>query len=343
MYVAIPQHLAEKIKSIPQKPGIYKMKDINGNIIYIGKSKSLNSRVKSYFTLQHDWSKLKRLVFHIRDIDYIVTDTHLEAQILECALIKKLKPLFNAQFKNDNKYIYFKLNKNPQLPPITIVEEREEEYCLGPFRSRNILSEMILSLEKIYPILRVKDTYDFTYNILLESIDKDIYDLNHKSLLEIFFQEAQMLEFISQLDKRMRMSAANQQFETASYYRDLIFYIKYAADNKAEAKDADSSREIVLGEKITNGYKLFYISDNRIILKRKISEINLEVLGCFITQGREIKGKVPQRKEKSDLDFKYIINSEVQATANKAVLFIEEFIEVDQKNLENFISILLEK
>ena len=100
----IPQHLKEKIKTIPAKPGIYQMKDLNGNIIYIGKSKVLHSGVKSYFYNEHRHNKIKRMVLHIQDVDVIITDTHLEAQMLECALIKKFKPIYNKQFKNDKNY-----------------------------------------------------------------------------------------------------------------------------------------------------------------------------------------------------------------------------------------------
>ena len=82
--------LKQKLDSIPQLPGIYKMLDSQGNIIYVGKSKCLRKRIKTYFTGNHERSKIEKLVSLISDIDYIVTDTHLEAKLLECKLIKKL-------------------------------------------------------------------------------------------------------------------------------------------------------------------------------------------------------------------------------------------------------------
>ena len=80
---------------LPMEPGIYKMIDAKGNVIYIGKSKMLNKRVKTYFANNPNWDKINRMVRLIDDIDFIVTDTHLEARILECSLIKELKPIFN--------------------------------------------------------------------------------------------------------------------------------------------------------------------------------------------------------------------------------------------------------
>ncbi len=97
----IPEHLEERIKTIPEKPGVYRMKDKNGNILYVGKSKSLRSRVKSYFYGDHGQDKIKEMVSRIGDIDIITTDTHLEAQVLECELIKKLRPPYNRQIIND--------------------------------------------------------------------------------------------------------------------------------------------------------------------------------------------------------------------------------------------------
>jgi len=96
--------LKNKRDQIPAQPGVYKMLDASGRIIYVGKSKCLKKRVNSYFTKAFKHSKIEKMVFLIADIEYVVTDTHLEARLLECQLIKEIKPYFNAQMKNDRHF-----------------------------------------------------------------------------------------------------------------------------------------------------------------------------------------------------------------------------------------------
>ena len=111
-------NIKEKLKQIPKLPGIYKMLDSRGNIIYIGKSKCLQNRVKSYFVASPKWEKVNRMVTMIKDIEYVVTDTHLEARLLECTLIKEHKPRFNAQMKNDQRYFFIKVENYNRYNPL---------------------------------------------------------------------------------------------------------------------------------------------------------------------------------------------------------------------------------
>ena len=97
--INISDKIKKKLDMLPMEPGIYKMIDAKGNVIYIGKSKMLNKRVKTYFANNPNWDKINRMVRLIDDIDFIVTDTHLEARILECSLIKELKPIFISRMQ----------------------------------------------------------------------------------------------------------------------------------------------------------------------------------------------------------------------------------------------------
>ena len=106
-------NLKEKIDNLPKTPGIYMMKDKYGDVIYVGKSKKLKERVKSYFVNSKNHSrKVKRLVKNIEDLDVILTDTELDALILECEMIKKIRPMYNQLLKNHENYSYIKINKN---------------------------------------------------------------------------------------------------------------------------------------------------------------------------------------------------------------------------------------
>lgn len=327
----ITQHLKEKIKAIPSKPGIYKMKDIDGNIMYVGKSKSLKSRVSSYFRTEHKQSKIKRMVFNIHDIDFIVTDTHLEAQLLECALIKKIKPIYNKQLKNHENYRYLKIEDYNRFKPVKIVNEREGSNCFGPYRSKNMLPEIIELFRHIYPIIKCGDTYEFTYNVLPQSIRKDTFEKNRNSLIEIFSEKDSMLKFSSQIEEKMEEEAEAFQFEKASIYRDMQGYIKYIWDNNSEEISCLNSENILMGEKIEEGYKIFYISNNRIILKRKYENITKEYIEAFLSEAKKLKYKVVSRSdEKRMVDFKYIINAEIQNKESKTMPVLDSNCNVDE-------------
>ncbi|SNS60825.1 excinuclease ABC subunit C [Anaerovirgula multivorans] len=327
----IPKCLVEKINSVPAKPGIYQMKDSDGNIIYIGKSKSLKSRVKSYFNTQHKWNKIKKMVFHIHDIDFIVTDTHLEAQLLECALIKKMKPIYNVQFKNDKKYKYLKIEHCFKNKPITIVDERENENCFGPYRSKNILFAIINFFEHIYPISKYENAYDFTYNMLPQPIKKETFEENKNCIIEIFSKKKKMLKFLSEIESKMQLAASEFQFETASIYRDILHYIKYLDDSLVNENSNLRTSRVLIGEKIENGYKIFYISNNNIILKKKYKKLTGKALEEFLIQAQKLENDISHNKnEKSDLDFKNIIKAEIRDTTSKVLLTIDNNYNTDE-------------
>jgi len=309
------------------------MKDFDGNIIYIGKSKSLKSRVKSYFQADHKSNKTKIMVFNIYDIDYIVTDTHLEAQMLECTLIKKLQPIYNIQFKNDKRYKYLKVEDYNKFKIVSIVHEKENEYCFGPYRNKNILFDMIMFFQNIYPISKYDNTYEFYYKILPEQIEKNTFKNNKESLIEIFNNKECMINFLYKLEKFMDKAALELKFEAATMYRDMIYNIKYLYDNNTNKFNKIKSKKILMGEKIDAGYKIFYISDYRIIFKKKYIKLTKENIEEFIIQAQESEGKLPNIiDEKRNLDFKKIIRNELTSEDSKTLLF---------RKLEQMVSYIL--
>ncbi|AOY77728.1 hypothetical protein BJL90_18820 [Clostridium formicaceticum] len=326
----IPKHLAEKIKAIPAKPGIYQMKDIYGNIMYIGKSKTLKSRVKSYFSTQEKSNKIERMVFHIHDIDYIVTDTHLEAQMLECALIKKLKPIYNSQFKNDQNYRYLKIENYNKLKPVKVISERENTDCFGPYRNKKILLNLEKLFQNIYPLSKHGNTYRFTYKILPEAVEKDTFEENKQCLTKILLKQECMLQFLSEIENKMKLAASEFQFETASIYKDLLYHINYLYDVSIKKSEKLNLQKILMGEKIENGYKLFYILREKIVFKKKYKEITKEAIEEFLTQAKKAEDNISEAtNEKSDLDFQYILHTEMQDTASKSILFLDNEYDVE--------------
>ncbi len=303
--------IQEKLQHIPELPGIYKMLDARGNIIYIGKSKCLKKRVKSYFVSTPKWEKVTRMVSSIKDIEYIVTDTHLEARLLECRLIKELKPRFNAQMKNDQNYVYLKLDPNHPSKPLSIVQEREED-CFGPFRSKYALSDFITRLNNLYPIKKSGDCYEFEYHLFPVKLDQKEREELCNLFLELFSQEENILKLNKALQLKLEEAAAQYRYEIASMYRDLIqvfTQIKYALNRYQDLSD----KNILLKLPYPGGYKLFFVANGHIIKDKSLSTLKEESIREFI-QSSLLQSKDFQpttENEKSLIDYRDILYSEI--------------------------------
>ncbi|MDF2878097.1 MAG: hypothetical protein K0S30_1193 [Clostridia bacterium] len=334
--INISEHLEEKIRSIPAKPGVYQMKDAKGNIIYIGKSKTLRTRVRSYFVADHKWEKIKRMVGHIQDIEIIVTDTHLEAQLLECELIKRIKPMYNAQFKNDQKYKYLRIEENCRNKLISIVDEKDGENCFGPYKSRQILLDLIKFFENIYPLSKIDDTYSFTYHILPLPITPEAFEENKRCLFEILINREEMQLFLNEMACKMRRAAEDFRFETASMYRDIMGHIKYLHYAHIKKASVLTTQKILMGEKLEDGYKIFYISHGTIIFKKKYKRLSTESVKKFLNQSvRAEQIGIPIKNGKSHLDFEAIIYTELQDQKLKIIWVLDDS---NRTELEAFIN-----
>lgn len=317
----VPKHLIEKINQIPAEPGIYKMLDSNDRIIYVGKSICLRNRVKSYFVKNHRWSKVEKMVSFIDDIEYIVTDTHLEAILLECNLIKKIKPMFNTQLKNDEKYVYLKIEEFNIHNPLSIVNTREEN-CFGPFRRKFSLVELINSFKNIYPIVKDNEGYRFYYNLMPISMDRDKFDENKKSLEEIFSDDKEMMLLINKLEEKMKEAATELQFATASVYRDMIYGLNYLKTGIYGYKTI-FSKDIILKIPISEGYKLFFISKGEILLKSTFSNLTDEDMKNFINTGSNLKSSISKNSnEKSSMDYRDILYSEIKSLPKEMIIYL---------------------
>lgn len=140
--------IQEELKKLPEKPGVYIMKDKNGQIIYIGKAVVLKNRVRQYFqSLANQTPKVQAMVPLIHEFEYIVTDTELEALILECNLIKKHRPKFNIQLKDDKTYPYIKVTMNEEYPRVLVTRRVEKDGAkyFGPYISSLSVSSAVPS------------------------------------------------------------------------------------------------------------------------------------------------------------------------------------------------------
>ncbi len=155
IYETIKKEIVEKI---PFDPGIYMMKDEDGKIIYVGKAKSLRKRVRQYFNKTNKTVRIQKMVEKIRNIEYIVTESELEALVLECNYIKEFMPKYNVMLKDDKTYPYVKITVKDKYPSIYITRTKAEDGSkyIGPFTDVNALRELFVTIREIFPLKRCK-------------------------------------------------------------------------------------------------------------------------------------------------------------------------------------------
>lgn len=314
--------MKDKLKQIPKLPGIYKMLDSRGNIIYIGKSKCLQNRVRSYFVSTPKWEKVNRMVGMIKDIEYIVTDTHLEARLLECRLIKELKPRFNAQMKNDQRYFFIKVEEYNRYNPLSIVEERTED-SFGPFRSKYSFSEFMDRLKNLYPITESSLGYEIEFHMFPVIMDESTFHNNRKLLLELFTKEDKIGLLQKALQAKLEEAAEAYRYEIASVYRDMIQdfqMLKHGLDGYKNL----ASKNILLAIPLESGYKLFYVCEGRILHSDTRNELTKEIKKNFIKEARADSKEILEiyENERMGLDFRDILYSEISDLPEDMVEFL---------------------
>lgn len=317
----IPEALRSKINQLPNTPGVYQMLDCNGEIIYIGKSKNLKDRVKSYFTTQHQWRKLQRLVFNIRDIHVIRTDTHLEAQLLECTLIKSIKPLYNSQYKGEQRYQYLRVGEQWGEAPLVIEPERRDGSVLGPFRSKGRLEDLVYRMTHLYPLAQGAST--FTYHFLPVRMSQEEFRRNAAALKEIFLDVDRLKTFIEQIQHQMKQCAFSQEFEAAQGYRDLLEALQYPYLIMERERSRRGMQPLIWAEAVEQGYKLLYIEKDQIIFSKTFPSLTLKDIEVFITEGAKQQEQENDLGEKASLDYRQIIDNALKERAGHGVLSLQ--------------------
>lgn len=333
----INEFIKQKLDGIPFLPGIYKMLDNKGNIIYVGKSKCLHKRVRSYFATTPAWEKVKKMVSFIADIEYIVTDTHLEARLLECELIKSLKPVFNAQLKNDNRYVYLSVGNNFKQTPLTVTP-LPTEHSFGPFRSKYTLIDAVAYFNNLYPIIKTENTYLFDYHIIPTPMNDTDFLKNKEALLNILGSSKNLELMIRLSEEKMLTASGDLKFETASLYRDVISGLKYVKHG-IDGYSSLLNRKIILKIPAKSGMKLFYVSEGNIIHRKLYKNMCQRYLDAFIKKGEEnllaSNSAKPLQKgllinsyhkdfmtEKMRIDFRDILYSEISSLSEDMLLFL---------------------
>ncbi|MBD2461999.1 excinuclease ABC subunit UvrC [Oscillatoria sp. FACHB-1407] len=255
-----PERLETRLKEIPQEPGVYFMRDASDNILYIGKSKSLRSRVRSYFRDNHDHNpRIALMVMQVAEIEFIVTDTEAEALALEANLVKQHQPHFNVLLKDDKKYPYLCITWSEEYPRIFITRKRrsgnEKDRYYGPYVDVGLLRRTLNLVKRVFPLRQrpqplFKDRPCLNYDIgrcpgvCQKLISSEDYRKILQKVAMIFQGRTQELEEI--LSAQMEKAAEDLNFEYAARLRDQIRGIQsLGADQKVSLPDDTLSRDAI--------------------------------------------------------------------------------------------------
>lgn len=247
--------MSAKVKSpdnLPNKPGVYIMRDNTDTIIYIGKAKSLTKRVKSYFREKLDRPKTQILMSHFDSLEYIVTNSEKEALILEATLIKKHHPRYNVQLKDDKRYPYVKIT-NEKFPRLVITRNvTKDGVYFGPFTDVGSVKQTVKFLKSLFKIRTCRNMNGPCLNSQIDlchapcdgGISKEEYgEIINK--IDLFFQ-GKYSAIVKNLKKEMAEAAANEEFEKAAVIRDQISSIEEIMEKQfVDLVDDDLDQDVI--------------------------------------------------------------------------------------------------
>lgn len=251
-------YLRDKTSKLTQKPGCYIMKDKSDKIIYIGKAKNLKNRVTSYFRKGQDHlPKVWKMVSHVYDYDFIVTDSEFEALVLECSLIKQYTPKYNILLKDDKGYSYIKVTKE-DYPRITAVLQKGNDNAeyIGPYTSSFAVKQAVIEANKVFMLPTCSRVFPRDFKkarpclnhhikqcsgVCQGNISKEEYQATIKQAIEYIMNGSS--QSIERLKQEMEAAAEELNFELAAKLRDRIAAIEKAAENQKivdiNVKDTD--------------------------------------------------------------------------------------------------------
>lgn len=307
-----------KVNEFPDKPGVYLMKDKEGKIIYVGKAVSLKNRVKSYFRNKESLSpKVRAMVSQIDDIEYIVTETEIEALVLECNLIKFNKPKYNILLRDDKQYPYIKINMNDPYPRLEIVRRVKKDGAkyFGPFVDAGALRETVDAIRKIFPIrycskdlekVPLKERPCLNYHIkkCLAPCKGDVPKGKYREMVQniILFLEGKTDLLIDILKTEMYQAAENLDFETAAEIKETLLSIEKVRQ-KQHAVTTDLKNKDIIGlysDESSSCVMVLFVREGKLIERQPFIFKNVyqteprEILSSFLKQYYDKAINIPE-------------------------------------------------
>lgn len=302
--------IQEQLKKLPAEPGVYLMKDQFNNIIYVGKAISLKNRVRQYFqSSKNHSSKVKSMVKNIKSFEYIITDSELEALILECNLIKQYRPKYNVLLRDDKTYPYIKVTTNEDYPRVLKVRKvlKDKAKYFGPYTNLTAVNDTLEIIRNTYPIRTCNIDIDkaiknnmrpclnmhikkcvgpCTGNISKEEYNEMIEDI-------IMFLSGKEEKLIEILKEKMSKCAMEFNFEEAAIYRDKIRSLEEMMQKqKIDATSSDLNQDVIAMARAHDEacVQVFFVRNGKIvgrehfILVGVMDSSRASILGSFVKQ-----------------------------------------------------------
>lgn len=291
------EHLEHKLALLPDKPGCYLMKNINDQIIYVGKAKNLKNRVRSYFKSSHT-GKVAKMVSEVADFETIVTSTNKESFLLEITLIQKHQPYFNIKLKKGTGYPYIKIT-NERDPQIKIVSKIKKDggYYFGPYPNVYAAEETIHFIQKVYPLRRCngyqgRPCLYYHMGQCLGACFKDVPKSEYEEQIKKIksFLSGNTATVKRQLTKKMQLAAENMEFERAAEIRDQLHYIEVTVEKQKIISNDKTPRDLFnfYMDKGWLSIQIFFIRQARLMKREKrlfpIVDTAVEEMTSFILQ-----------------------------------------------------------
>lgn len=301
-------NIEEELKKLPAKPGVYIMHDEKDAIIYVGKAISLKNRVRQYFQSSRNKTvKIEQMVTKIRRFEYIVTDSEVEALVLECNLIKEYRPKYNTMLTDDKTYPYIRVTVNEDFPRVMLSRtmKKDKSKYFGPYTSGGAVKDTIELIQKIYKIRTCnrnlpRDTMKarpcLNYHIKQCNapcqgyITKEEYAKSIAAVLD--FLNGNLSDVQKMLEEKMFDASNSMEYETAIEYRELLNSVKQIAQKqKITNSDLEDKDVIALSREGNDGViQVFFIRSGRLIgrehfyMNISINDNKGQIVSSFIKQ-----------------------------------------------------------
>ena len=300
--------LQDELKKLPDLPGVYIMHDKSDAIIYIGKAVSLRKRVRQYFQPSHNEGiKKKQMVEHIARFEYIITDSELEALVLECNLIKEHTPKYNTMLRDDKTYPYIRVTMGEDFPRVLFARQRSKDKSkyFGPYTSAGAVKDTIDLINKIYQLRTCNR--NLPRDIGLERaclnyhihqcdapcqgyISKENYAEKVKGVLE--FLNGNYSPVIRELEAKMNQASMEMEFEKAIEYRELLNSVKQIAQKQKMTNTDDEDKDIIAmaADDVDAVVQVFFIRGGKLIgrdhfhVRVGTDETKNDIMSTFIKQ-----------------------------------------------------------
>ena len=306
--------IEEELKKLPAKPGVYIMHGEKDEIIYVGKAISLKNRVRQYFqSSRNKGAKIERMVTHITRFEYIITDSELEALVLECNLIKEHRPKYNTMLKDDKSYPFIKVTVNEPYPRVLFARRMKKDKAryFGPYTSGGAVKDVIELVRKLYQVRSCnrnlprdtgKDRHCLYYHMkqckapCQGYISQEEYRKNINKVIK--FLNGDFQDTISELMEKMQKASEEMRYEDAMEYRDLIRSIEKIGERQKITGYGQEDRDIIAvamdeSEDLRDQdavVQVFFIRDGKLIgrdhfyLRVAKGDTKSQVLSSFLKQ-----------------------------------------------------------